>query len=94
MGKTADQTGRITAIAAAMVSCHSCGMLSRAPEASATARAVCPRCCARLHCRKPDSISRTWALVIAAMILYVPANLLPIMLVSAASIIEERESPL
>jgi paraquat-inducible protein A len=44
---------------------------------------LCPRCGARLHRRKPNCISRTWALVIAAMILYVPANLLPIMLTSS-----------
>ncbi len=29
--------------------------------------------------RKPASIQRTWALIIAALVLYVPANLLPIM---------------
>jgi paraquat-inducible protein A len=31
-----------------------------------------------LNSRKPHSIARTWALVIAAMIFYVPANVLPI----------------
>jgi paraquat-inducible protein A len=31
-----------------------------------------------LHLRKPDSIARTWALVLAALIFYVPANVLPI----------------
>jgi paraquat-inducible protein A len=39
---------------------------------------VCPRCGASLHRRKPRSLSRTWALVIAAFILYIPANLLPV----------------
>ena len=39
----------------------------------------CPRCHARLHARKPDSIARTWAFLIAACILYVPANTLPIL---------------
>jgi len=32
-----------------------------------------------LHSRKPNNLSRTWALLIAAYIVYVPANLLPIM---------------
>lgn len=32
-----------------------------------------------LHSRKPNNLSRTWALLIAAYIMYVPANLLPIM---------------
>ncbi|WP_047286483.1 paraquat-inducible protein A [Pseudomonas protegens] len=44
--------------------------------------ARCSRCQSRLHARRPDSIRRTWALLITAMILYIPANLLPIMSVS------------
>jgi paraquat-inducible protein A len=39
----------------------------------------CTRCGATLHQRKKNSIERTWALLIAANALYVPANLLPIM---------------
>ena len=39
----------------------------------------CTRCHATLHLRKPHSLQRTWALTIAAIILYIPANLLPIM---------------
>jgi paraquat-inducible protein A len=39
----------------------------------------CPRCRARLHERKPHSLALTTALVIAAAVLYVPANLLPVM---------------
>lgn len=65
-----------TALAQGLVSCHSCGMLSRL---AAHAPGTCPRCGARLHARKPDSISRTWALVLLAYILYIPANLLPIL---------------
>ncbi|WP_447591715.1 paraquat-inducible protein A [Aquipseudomonas campi] len=42
----------------------------------------CARCGARLHKRRPNSIIRTWALLITAAILYVPANLLPIMTVN------------
>ena len=42
----------------------------------------CTRCGVRLHARRPDSIARTWALLITAAILYIPANLLPIMTVS------------
>ena len=39
---------------------------------------TCPRCGTRLHRRKPNSIKRTWALVVAAFIFYIPANVLPI----------------
>ncbi|HEX7339113.1 MAG TPA: paraquat-inducible protein A [Rhodanobacteraceae bacterium] len=40
---------------------------------------ACPRCHATLHRRKPDSVARTWALLIAAAILYIPANVVPVM---------------
>jgi paraquat-inducible protein A len=39
----------------------------------------CPRCLTSLHYRKPNSLQRTWALIVAALICYVPANTLPIM---------------
>ena len=39
----------------------------------------CPRCRARLYERKPYSLALTTALVIAAAVLYVPANVLPVM---------------
>ncbi len=64
-----------TAAASGLAACHTCGQLSRPPAAAA----VCPRCGARLHTRIPGSIERAWALLIAAVVLYVPANLLPIM---------------
>lgn len=60
-----------------LTACHACGLLSRLPKQHA--EAACPRCSAGLHFRKPHSIARTWALVIAAYILYVPANTLPIL---------------
>jgi len=46
-------------------------------------RLYCPRCGETLHHRKPFSIQRTWALVIAAIACYLPANLLPIMTVTS-----------
>ena len=66
-----------TAASLGLLVCHACGLLSR-PAAHAE-HACCPRCGADLHSRKPNSISRTWALLIAAVILYIPANLLPMM---------------
>jgi paraquat-inducible protein A len=39
----------------------------------------CPRCGAVLHHRKPQSIQRTLALVIAGYLLYIPANTLPVL---------------
>jgi len=62
-----------------LISCHSCHLLCR--SAGPDAIMTCPRCGARLHRRKPNSIKRTWALVVAAFIFYIPANLLPITIV-------------
>lgn len=39
----------------------------------------CPRCKAEMHRRIPHSLQKTAALVAAAIVLYIPANLLPIM---------------
>jgi paraquat-inducible protein A len=52
--------------------CDSCGLVSRSTE-------TCPRCGADVRRRKTDSLSRTWALLIAAAILYLPANFFPVM---------------
>jgi paraquat-inducible protein A len=41
----------------------------------------CPRCGSALHSRKPDSLHRTWALVIGAAACYVPANVYPVLTV-------------
>jgi paraquat-inducible protein A len=68
----------LTALKASLVSCHSCHLLCKATSVSKGAYAVCPRCGARLHARKPNSIARTWALVAAAFLFYIPANVLPI----------------
>jgi paraquat-inducible protein A len=67
-----------TALNASLVSCHSCHLLCKAAPLFKSAHAVCPRCGATLHSRKPNSIARTWALVVAAIIFYIPANVLPI----------------
>lgn len=71
-----------------LVSCHDCHLLSRMPKLSARQVAQCPRCGGELHQRKPNSIMRTWALVITAMICYVPANVLPMTITSTLGSIQ------
>ena len=39
----------------------------------------CPRCAATLHLRKPDAMRRTTALVVTGFLLYVPANVIPVL---------------
>jgi paraquat-inducible protein A len=61
-----------------IVSCLTCGTSQELPEVPAGFRAKCARCGFELMARKIDSRSRTLALSLAALILYFPANLLPI----------------
>lgn len=56
--------------------CHVCDQLVAEGQGP-----NCPRCYSPLHERKPDSLTRCWALLIAAAILYLPANMLPMMTV-------------
>jgi paraquat-inducible protein A len=73
----------LTAKKASLLSCQTCHLLSRKPNDSEKIATYCPRCGERLHGRKPESLSRTWSLVIAAIIFYIPANMLPIMTVTS-----------
>ena len=66
-----------TGLREGFVSCEACGLLSR--PAGAKEPGECPRCGEELEFRRPDAIQRTWALVIAAAICYLPANILPVM---------------
>lgn len=75
-------TATTSALELGLVSCEKCGLLSRPEPGEHEGR--CPRCDARVHFRKPDSLSRTWAYLIAAAICYVPANLLPVLTTTTA----------
>ena len=66
-----------TAAANGLSACHLCNLVSRLDNT--TEAAHCPRCGASLHFRNPNSISRCWSLLLAAYILYIPANLLVMM---------------
>jgi paraquat-inducible protein A len=57
--------------------CRHCALLSKLPVTRATN--YCPRCGNELAFRRHEAMERTWALIIAAAICYVPANLLPVM---------------
>ncbi len=62
-----------SAAARGLACCHACG------KVQPVKLGACMRCQASLHLRKPHSIQRTWALSFAAVMLYLPANLLPMM---------------
>jgi paraquat-inducible protein A len=59
------------------IACDACRLLAR--PATPTDPGHCPRCGARLRWRQAHALQRTWALLIAASILYLPANLLPVL---------------
>ncbi len=69
------------AIDAGIVVCTECHELNK-QEADVDEQS-CTRCGAQVHARRPNSLTRTWALLITAAIIYVPANVLPIMTVSS-----------
>jgi paraquat-inducible protein A len=58
------------------IGCDTCGLVSRSAPGMR-----CSRCGFRLHVRKPGSIERTWAFAIAAAVLYIPANIYPVLTV-------------
>lgn len=63
-----------TAAKRQLAACHLCCKLASAELHH------CPRCGSSLHLRKVDSIQRTLALLFTACVLYIPANLYPIMI--------------
>lgn len=72
---------RIDPRAGRPVGCRTCGqvaVLRRGRE-----RARCPRCGGPIHLPDPGAIGRAWALLLAAMAFYLPANLLPVMTVTS-----------
>jgi len=65
-----------TAASIGLRECHHCGTAwMHAHDGE-----PCGRCGTRLRTRKPDSLRRTWAFLIAATLMYLPANLLPVMI--------------
>jgi len=64
-----------------LLSCHDCLLLVE--PSPHHGHQTCPRCGAHLHPRKPNSLARTWALLCAAIIFYIPANVLPMTITTA-----------
>ncbi len=69
------------AIDAGILICTECHELNK--QEADTDEQVCTRCGALVHARRPNSVMRTWALLVTAAVLYIPANVLPIMTVSS-----------
>jgi paraquat-inducible protein A len=72
--------GELKATGRPLLGCEVCAQVVPAPPGAHDLH--CPRCHCALHRRKPDALARTWALMIAAALLYIPANVLPVMSVT------------
>jgi paraquat-inducible protein A len=68
------------------LACTTCDLIM---PASAEGK-KCPRCSAPLHRRKPDAFRRTLALLLAGYLLYIPANLLPVLTVAQVGSVEHN----
>ena len=67
------------AIELGLSACPVCHAMVKLPEKQADIIAVCPRCDSTVHARKPDALQKTWAFLLASIVFYIPANLLPMM---------------
>lgn len=61
----------------AMVACPVCGYVQERKAVAETG--CCGRCGSRVHKRRPNMEARVWAFVVAAAVVYIPANVLPMM---------------
>jgi len=64
-------------------SCHVCGVLQHSNELN------CARCNATLHVRKRNSVQRTWALLVASILFYIPAMLYPVSTIQALGTVKQ-----
>jgi paraquat-inducible protein A len=71
-----------------LVRCAGCELVSRMRPLPTGCEARCSRCGSRVTSRRSHSLQRSWALVIAAFILYIPANLYPVMYVGRLGKVE------
>lgn len=77
----------LTAKDLSLIVCHSCGYLNPL----SLNHHPCTRCHAILHQRKPSSLDRTWALMLSALIMYIPANVLP-MTITTSLLGEQKDT--
>jgi paraquat-inducible protein A len=66
-----------------LIACPECDLLQRLPDLAPGASARCPRCDEELWRRREDSLNRTLALTLAAVVLYVVANSVPMLSLKA-----------
>lgn len=82
----------VSAEPARLLGCESCGLVAVDLTGAGAEEPLqhCRRCGHALRAQKPFAVQRTWACVVAAAVLYVPANVLPIMVTTNALQREEH----
>jgi len=78
-----DKNNLTTVHSAGLVLCHECHKLHKCIDVKNMPNPQCPRCGATLVSRLHNSLVRTWALLLTATILFIPANVYPIMVVDS-----------
>ena len=80
-----------------VIGCRTCGLVCRNVPGDVQLDGdgvddamACPRCGSTLRRRKTNSYTRTWALLVAGFILYIPANVLPIMRTASLGDIDDN----
>jgi len=78
------ETKNISALQQGYISCRHCHTLL---NYQSNIKQYCPLCHSRVSPRIPHSVSRSWALLLSAFFLYIPANVLPIMSINKAGVV-------
>ena len=69
----------LTSIPENWIACKDCDLLIERVDTPHGDKALCPRCENPLYQRRQQGIERTLALAITGLLLFIPANLLPVM---------------
>ncbi|MBA3012705.1 MAG: paraquat-inducible protein A [Proteobacteria bacterium] len=64
-----------------LIACHTCALLVSKANDDPPHNGNCPRCNTPVNSRKTNSCERTWALILSASLLFIPANFYPVMTV-------------
>ncbi len=67
------------AIERGLTNCPVCHAIVKVPPEGMNEVAYCPRCDSEVHMRKPQAVQKTWAYLIASIVFFIPANVLPMM---------------
>lgn len=84
MASTGHINGLVTAKEAGLIACQNCGQVHTATQE------FCTRCESRLISRKPESLQKVWAWLIAGIITFIPANIYPMLITN--TLVEKSES--